>query len=184
MNKAVTGLLLLICSSALTAGPQEVVPGSVQIEDADTLLIEVAGVSYRIQLPDIDAPENTMNPKLQRDIERTGLDVEALLALGRRADEGLSDLLRDFAPYQLHFDPDSRDRYGRVPGELVNTAGQQLSLRLVEEGYAVPVINTNPLRRAALDAAVSAARAGGRGLWGTQSDNFARWAQPAEATAK
>ena len=64
MNKALTGLLLLICSSALTAGPQVVVPGSVQIEDADTLLIEVAGVSYRIQLPDIDAPENTMNPKL------------------------------------------------------------------------------------------------------------------------
>ena len=59
-----------------------------QIEDADTLLVEVAGVSYRVQLPDIDAPENTANPKLQRDIERTGLDAEALLALGRQADEG------------------------------------------------------------------------------------------------
>ncbi len=184
MNKSVTGVLLLICSGALTAAPQEVVPGGVQIEDADTLLVEVAGVSYRVQLPDIDAPENTANPKLQRDIERTGLDAEALLALGRRADEGLRDLLRDFAPYQLHFDPDNRDRYGRVPGELVNAAGQQLSLRLVEEGYAVPVVNTDPLRQAALDAAASAARAGGRGLWGTQSDNFARWAQPAEATAK
>ncbi|MCP5430278.1 MAG: hypothetical protein H6962_08775 [Chromatiaceae bacterium] len=82
MKKAVTGLLLLACSSALNAAPQQVVPESVQIEDADTLVVEVAGVSYRIQLPDIDAPENTMNQKLQRDIERTGLGAEALLALG------------------------------------------------------------------------------------------------------
>jgi len=184
MKKAVTGLLLLACSSVLNAAPQQVVPESVQIEDADTLLVEVAGVSYRIQLPDIDAPENTMNPKLQRDIERTGLGAEALLALGGGADEGLRGLLRDFAPYQLHFDPDSRDRYGRVPGELVNAAGRHLSLRLVEEGYAVPVINTDPLRHAVLDAAVSAARANGRGLWGTQSDTFSAWAQPAEPPAK
>ncbi|MCP5430277.1 MAG: hypothetical protein H6962_08770 [Chromatiaceae bacterium] len=41
----------------------------------------------------------------------------------------------------------------------MNAAGRHLSLRLVEEGYAVPVINTDPLRRAALDAAVSAQRA-------------------------
>ena len=122
-------------------------PGACRIEDADTLLVEAAGVSYRVQLPDIDAPENTANPKLQRDIERTGLDAEALLSLGRRANEGLRDLLRDFAPYQLHFDPDSRDRYGRVPGELVN-AGPTTQSPPGRRGYAVPVVNTDPLRRA------------------------------------
>ena len=67
-------------------------PSAVQarVKDADTLRVEVDGESYRIQLPGIDAPESVPNPKLLRDVERTGRDAETLLAMGRRADQGMA----------------------------------------------------------------------------------------------
>lgn len=177
--KVVTGLVLLVCSAALCAQGQRAAPERVEIEDADTLLVEVGGVAYRIQLPGIDAPESTLNPKLQRDIERTGLEAGVLLELGRRADEGLRGLLSGFAPYALAFDPDGRDRYGRVPGDLFGAGDRRLSVRLVEAGYAIPVSTADPAQQAALDAALSAARAAQRGLWGSHAGAFSAWAQPA-----
>lgn len=174
-------MVLLVClAGTVAAAPQVVEPTAVEIEDADTLVIKVDGVSYRIQLPGIDAPESAINPKLQRDVERTGLDVEILLALGRAADAGLREQLDASGPYRLSFDPDNRDRYGRVPGELLDREGQALSMRLVELGYAIPV-STAGAREAELGAAQAAAQAGGRGLWGSHPEVFAAWAQPADA---
>jgi len=176
MNKAIRILVLLAATGAACADPQRAVPESVQIEDADTLLIDVGGVAYRVQLPGVDAPENTMNPKLQRDIQRTGLDEEALLELGRAADEGLRGLLREFVPHTLDFDPLNQDKYGRVPGDLVDAEGRRLSVRLVESGYAVPLQAQDSATPSPLDAALARAQAERRGLWGSHAHSFARWA--------
>lgn len=176
-NRMMTTLLLTSLAGALVAAPRQVETTGVEIEDADTLLVEVDGVSYRIQLPGIDAPESSVNPKLQRDVQRTGLDAEVLLALGRAADAGLQGLLETSGPFVLSFDPDNRDRYGRVPGELLDTGGRALSLRLVETGYAIPAGDAQG-RAAELDAALAAAKSGGRGLWGLDPETFAAWAGP------
>jgi len=179
MKKATTGVLLLALAGTVWADPQQVAVETVQLEDADTLLIDVGGVTYRIQLPGVDAPENTMNPKLQRDIERTGLDAETLLGLGRAADEGLRGLLVEFTPYVLDFDPDRRDKYGRVPGDLLDAHGRRLSVRLVESGYAIPMPMTLSAQQVLPDPALAEAVGERRGLWGSHADAFAAWAQPA-----
>jgi len=179
MMKATTGVLLLALAGMAWAEPQQVVAASVQLEDADTLLVDAAGGSYRIQLPGVDAPESTMNPKLQRDIQRTGLDAETLLGLGRAADEGLRGLLDEFTPYVLEFDPDRRDKYGRVPGDLIDAEGRRLSVRLVESGYAIPMPTTPSAQPLPLDAALAGAMGERRGLWGSHADVFAAWARPA-----
>ena len=80
---------LSVVSLVSVAGQQTIAPERVDVEDADTLLMQVAGASYRIQLPGIDAPESVMNPKLQRDIGRTGLSADTLLPLGQAAVTGL-----------------------------------------------------------------------------------------------
>jgi micrococcal nuclease len=149
----------------------------VTIEDGDTLLVQVAGVDYRIQLPDIDAPENVMNPKLQRDVARTGMVAEKLLPLGERAADGVRDLLPSFRPYRLVFDPAVKDKYGRTPGDLLDGQGVSLSLRLVEVGYAVPS-RPDKGREATLKAAADTARAGDEGLWGWRPDLMQAWAAP------
>jgi len=167
------GLYVAACSAS--AGHQSVAPEQVTIEDGDTLQVTVAGMDYRIQLPDIDAPENVVNPKLQRDVGRTGLPPEALLPLGERAADGLHAMLPAFRPYRLVFDPGVTDRYGRTPGDLLDADGDTLSLRLVEAGYALP---SRPAtgRAAGLEAAAEAARAANLGLWRWHPDIMRAWA--------
>ncbi len=178
MIRAVTAVFLLGWLGGLGAAPQQVAPDSIQIEDADTLLITVGGTDYRIQLPAVDAPEDTMNPKLQRDMQRTGLDAETLIALGRQADAGLRTLLGESASPTLHFDPDQRDKYGRVPGDLVDGEGRWLSVRLVEAGFAIPMPTSDPDKQSALSTALAEAQAGRHGLWGSDADTFSAWAHP------
>lgn len=172
---AALGLSIAITSVAaplLAASPEQV-----HIEDADTLLVEIEGVSYRIQLVGIDAPESSMNPKLQRDMERTGLSAEVLQALGLAADRRLRELLVEFHPYQLLFDPQRKDRYGRTPGDLIDAHGTLLSLRLVQEGYAIPV-GPPAQQEKKLQEAANVARKTTRGLWLSHPDAVRAWATP------
>ena len=156
-------------------------PQSVAVEDADTLLVELDGRSYRVQLVDIDAPESVPNPKLQRDAERTGLDSASLLALGQAADAALAELLVEFQPYRLRFEAESPDRYGRVPGDLYDAAGRALSAELVARGYAIPLPGRPEPAASGLDSAMHTARRAGRGLWGTHPETFNAWAGIAAA---
>lgn len=179
MNRFAVGLAVVLASAGLQAEMQLVSPDLVAVEDADTLQVRVDSISYRIQLPGVDAPESVPNPKLLRDTERTGLDADTLLELGRRADQGLREQLSEFLPYRLSLDPEKRDKYGRVPGELINAAGQRLSVRMVAAGYAIPLRRgLDPAQEAELDEAMAGARDERRGLWGSHPDIFTAWAQP------
>ena len=151
-------------------------PQSVAVEDADTRLVELDGRTYRVQLVDIDAPESVPNPKLQRDVQRTGLDSASLLALGRAADAALTALLVEFRPYRLSFRSETPDRYGRVPGDLHAADGRALSIELVARGYAIPLPGRAEPVASLLDRALQTARLDGRGLWGAEAQAFADWA--------
>ncbi len=166
----------------LAAGPApgaetSLVLESVGLEDGDTLLVVIGGTSERVQLVGIDAPEDVDNPKLRRDLERTGLTREVLLPLGEAATTHLRALVAGPGPYRLLFDPDRRDRYARLTARLLDPAGQSLNARMVEDGFAIPLPDPAPAdpESAALAEAKARAIASARGLWGSQARAMGLW---------
>ncbi len=168
---------LALISTAATAEIRFVAPEQLTFEDADTLVVTSDTEPLRVQLLDIDAPENTDNPKLQRDLVRTGLNVTQLVDLGKAADAGLERILGEFKPYRMQVFADRRDKYGRCPGDLVGPDGVTLSQRLVEEGFAVALPKVDESRQAMLQAAEQRAKQARAGLWGSHPEPFARWVE-------
>ncbi len=145
--------------------------GTIQVEDGDTVRIQLEGQETRVQLAGIDAPEDTDNPKLQKDLGRTGLESERLLALGRAATRYLEMLTQLNDPHALHYEPGNRDRYGRLTGELYNRFGESMSDYMVAAGFAVASANApDRLHGLQLDA-----RRENRGLWQKDREAMALW---------
>lgn len=156
---------------------------SVGVEDGDTLLVAIDGAKDRVQLAGIDAPEDVDDPKLQRDLERTGLTRESLLQLGVAATAHLRGLVAGAGPYRLVLDPQRRDRYGRLTGRLLDPAGQSLNVRMVEDGYAIPLAdraNAELGSAATLAEARAQAATSARGLWGAESQAMGLWSGQAK----
>lgn len=147
-------------------------PGSLHVEDGDTLLVKLDGEEKRVQLAGIDAPEETDNPKLQRDLARTGLERSRLLALGRMATEYLRRLTKIGWPYTLHYEPDRLDRYGRLSGDLRDGSGRSLAELVVAGGYAIASRDATERMWALQDEAQQEQR----GLWGLEPEATSAWA--------
>lgn len=170
-------VISLICASA-DASARSLEIAAIDAEDGDTLILAIDGHEERLQLAHIDAPEDTENAKLQRDIERTGLAREVLIELGRVATSHLRELSADGAgPFALVYDPERRDRYGRLVGEISDAGGRSLGARMVGDGFAgvLPPRKSEPPRPAALIAAEADAIASARGLWGTYREAALAW---------
>ena len=150
---------------------------AIDLEDGDTLVVEIAGASERIQLADIDAPEDTDNAKLQHDLKRTGLDRETLLSLGRAATAHLRALLQGSGPFVIVYDPDQRDRYGRITARISDAAGRSLNDAIVEDGYAsvLPAVGTGLPVSPQLAELEANAIAADRGLWGEYREVALAW---------
>jgi endonuclease YncB( thermonuclease family) len=156
--------------------------GDIEIEDGDTLIVSASDDErLKIQLTGIDAPEDRDNPKLAVDLKRTGLERERLLELGQAATQELNSIITSLAPLTLHFDPADRDRYGRIPGVLIDAKGNSVAERMVANGYAIALKKGVPgelsqhfaqLQQEALDT--------GSGLWGLYPQASRRWAGLAE----
>ena len=106
------------------------------LEDGDTLVVSANGEDLRIQLLGIDAPEDTVNPKLERDLQRTGLEAESLLSLGTQSTTHLQQLV-GAGEIRMQGDLGARDRYGRVPMVVLNKEGRSLNDAMLEDGYAM-----------------------------------------------
>ncbi len=170
-------IAVLLASGAAQADQRIVTAQAVRAEDGDTLLIDIEGHEQRIQLAGIDAPEDVDNPKLQVDIKRSRLTQQDLLKLGRVATEQLKYLLTARAPFVLHFNPQKRDRYGRIPGDLINANGESIAAQMVDNGYAVVSRRGTPpelVKR--LSELQHEALRQQRGLWGLYPDDSRRWA--------
>lgn len=168
-----------LLAAPVSAEPLEIRPEALQAEDGDTLLVRHEGKELRIQLIGIDAPEDSHNPKLQRDLQRTGLPAARLLAIGETASARLQALLEEKAGWRLLYDPAHKDRYGRLTGSLMDASGHSAARRMVTEGYARPLGGpqqagagqTNPLVPLA-----EQARRQGIGLWALDADAMGAWA--------
>ncbi|MCP3867627.1 MAG: thermonuclease family protein [Gammaproteobacteria bacterium] len=147
------------------------------VEDGDTLKVTLDGQSERLQLMGIDAPENTSNPKLAKDIQRTGLSAEALLVIGNAAADHLRSLTESSQIIRVEKNRFRRDKYGRLSVIAHNDTGRSLNLSMVEDGYAV-VLGRYPvpdaLKSELLQAQEEAIRES-RGLWGRYPEITRTW---------
>ncbi|MBW9259684.1 MAG: hypothetical protein B6D70_05755 [gamma proteobacterium symbiont of Stewartia floridana] len=145
---------------------------AIKVEDGDTLKVTVAVGIKRVQLIGIDAPEDTENPKFAADRKRTGLSQETLLSLGIIATGHLKKQLAAGDEYQLRWESDKPDKYGRLPGELFTPSGVSINTRMVEEGYAVAL----PGVSSTLQSVQRQAESDHRGLWGLLAKPTRLWA--------
>ncbi|MBF0257077.1 MAG: thermonuclease family protein [Gammaproteobacteria bacterium] len=110
------------------------------------------------------------------DLQTTGVDRDRLLQLGQASTARLKQLIADIGPFQVRFDPELRDRYGRVNGEVFDAQGRSLAATLVAEGYAIPTKpadTPSPFREIALQA-----KAEKRGLWAeAAAKSMAAWSK-------
>lgn len=169
----VSALLLFSC----IAQAAEITAVIERVEDGDTVVARIDGKSERLQLLGIDAPEDSDNAKLQRDLQVTGLKPEALLQLGEQATRHLRTLLPPGQGVTVSGELQRRDRYGRIPVVLHAGGERSVNEAMIADGWAV-VLRRHPLDaplQHRLEALESAAIAGHRGLWGSHRENAAAW---------
>ncbi|HEX7166678.1 MAG TPA: thermonuclease family protein [Acidimicrobiales bacterium] len=125
----------------------------VRVVDGDTVRVHIGGREEPVRLIGIDTPETHGQGGLRE-------------CFGKEATARTQALLPAGSSVSLVRDVEARDRYGRLLAYVYDESGSFVNLRLVEEGYAVPltfppnVAHSDAFRRAA-----ATARAGNRGLW-------------------
>ncbi len=165
---------LLYSSMNFAAGVQVEL---LKVEDGDTLVVDLAGKQERIQLLGIDAPEDSMNPKLKVDMARSGLSADELLPLGQEASDYLRGLVRPGDKLLLSGNLKQRDRYGRIAAQVEMTNGLSVNITLVAAGYARPLKPETLSKnlRQQLEQAWQQASEQQRGLMASQPSAFQAW---------
>ncbi|MBW3667750.1 MAG: thermonuclease family protein [Actinobacteria bacterium] len=150
-------LVLGACGRGHAAGDAADEPGVARVErvvDGDTLRVRIAGRREAVRLIGIDTPESVR--------PRTPVECFAKEAARR-----LGELAPPGTRVRLERDVEARDRFGRLLAYAYRRHdGLFLNLALAREGYAqVATYPPNVAHTADFTAAVSDARAAGRGLW-------------------
>lgn len=148
----------------------------VAVEDGDTITVRVDGEVKRLQLAGIDAPEDRTNPKLTRDLARTGLSADSLLVLGSAATTHLKQLVAPGDEVRVVGDLAASDRYGRIP-VFVYKGERSLNEIMVADGYAIVLQRASiaPDIKTGLSVFQQQAQDAMRGLWGSHSAETMRW---------
>ncbi len=103
-----------------------------RIIDGDTFVLSNG---EKIRLIGIDTPESRPNPKLYRDVKRTGQDINAIIAMGKEATKFTRQLLEG-KRVNLKFDISPRDRYGRLLAYAYLEDGTFVNAEIIKAGYA------------------------------------------------
>lgn len=172
-----TLLFTLLLLAASMAGAERQQATLIKVEDGDTLLVNLDGAEARIQLLGMDAPEDTRNPKFMVDLERTGLDAERLLTLGKSATAHLQSLVKPGERVTMSGNPNARDRYDRIPAEVFTASGLSLNVAMVADGYArILYTDGAPEKlRERLEAVWELANSKRPGLWSSRATAFDIW---------
>jgi micrococcal nuclease len=114
----------------------------------------------------VDTPESRVNPKLERDVEKSGLQREEVLRMGKVAAEFTKRLLPEGEIVYLEQDVQKTDKYGRVLAYVWLKDGRMLNEVLIREGMAqVYTIPPNVKYQDVLLKAQRQAREEGKGFW-------------------
>lgn len=176
MKPHILPLIGLLAWSSIAPGQENSHYPLVAIEDGDTITVRVEGKIKRLQLAGIDAPEDQANPKLTRDLERTGLPSDTLLALGNAATAHLKQLVSPGDKVQVVGDLAASDRYGRIP-VFIYKDKRSLNELMVADGYAIVLQRTSIAQdiKSELTALQLQAQGETRGLWGSHNAATIRW---------
>ncbi len=175
-HQALLIILIFSISFHSPAEPRRLTVTNIQVEDGDTVKVAIEGEIQRIQLNGIDAPEDTDNPKFKVDLSRTQLERQKLLELGKAATRYLSVLLKANPPNTLNFYEEKKDRYGRNPGDIIDSEGQSIAQLMVENGYAIISLHSSQVEIEKLKGLQQQAIDEGRGLWGLYPKASRLWA--------
>jgi len=176
MKQHILLLVSLIALSPIALSQEGTRYPLVAVEDGDTITIQVDGEIKRLQLAGIDAPEDQANPKLTRDLERTGLSADTLLALGNAATAHLKQLILPGDEVEVAGDLAASDRYGRIP-VFVYKDKHSLNAAMVTDGYAIVLQQSSIAQeiKAELSALQLRAQSEKRGLWGSHDSETFSW---------
>jgi micrococcal nuclease len=106
------------------------------VVDGDTLKISYKGQKESIRLIGIDTPESRVNKKTKKDAKRSGQDIEAIIAMGKRATAYVESLVKQGDLVTIEFDVQERDKYKRLLGYVYLPNGKMLNEEIVKAGYA------------------------------------------------
>ena len=138
----------------------------IKIVDGDTIKIEYAGTEENVRLIGIDTPESSKNSKAKKDAERSGQDVETIMAMGKKATNYVKSIIKPGTNIEIEFDVQSRDKYSRLLGYVYLQNGEMLNKKIVSTVYAnVMTIPPNVKYQDRFLAAYKDARENNRGLW-------------------
>ena len=137
--------------------------------DGDTFKCKnfLDGKEETIRLIGIDTPESSDNEKARRDSERTGQDLQTIIALGKKAEEFTRSYLPEGTVVELELDVQSKDKYGRTLAYVYLPDKKMLNALLIQEGYAqIMTIPPNVKYQDLFLKLQREAREQGKGLWG------------------
>jgi len=149
----------------------------ITVEDGDTLVVLIDKQATRIQLIGIDAPEDIPNPKYAKDMERTQLDPNRLLAIGKAASHQLVTLLGENGRVRFDGDLGLKDKYGRLPARVLTEDGKSINKQMVGSGFAIAMKRgkTNSALKKILIEFEAEALLQKKGLWKIDSEAMEKW---------
>lgn len=138
----------------------------IRVIDGDTIKVNLQGQTESVRLIGIDTPECRVNQKAERDSERSGQDMAAIVSQGRQATVFTRSKLKKGDTVRLETDVRKRDRYQRILAYVWLADGTMLNEAIVRAGYAQAVTYPpNVKYQAIFQKAAREAREQGRGLW-------------------
>jgi micrococcal nuclease len=95
----------------------------------------------RVRLIGVDTPEVHNSAKLQRDVERTQIDIETICKLGQKSSAFVKKMVQG-KRVRLEYDQANtaikhRDRYGRTLAYVYLADGTFINAEIIRRGYGV-----------------------------------------------
>ena len=139
----------------------------VAVSDGDTLKIRLAdGTIERLRLIGVDTPESSENEKAMLDAERTSMDIDTIISLGKASFENTKALLKNNETVSIEFDVQQRDQYKRLLGYVYLSNGKMLNSEILSSGYGRTLTHAPDVKYAdVFHKLVKDAKAAKRGLW-------------------
>lgn len=130
--------------------------------DGDTLKLTNG---ERVRMIGVDTPESGSNPKLYRDMKKTGKDAQTILAMGAQA-KAFTKKMVEGRRIRLVTDATPRDKYGRLLAYVYMEDNTFVNAELIRAGYAqVYTIAPNVKYAKFFRQLETEARENRRGLW-------------------
>lgn len=154
-------ILSLACTSCAKTDYANVLV--TKVFDGDTLRL---ANGEKVRLLGIDTSEMYESDKLYKDVQRTGQDMQTLMAMGRESYEFTKKLVEG-KRVMLEFDVEKRDKYGRLLAYVfISNAQLFLNAEIIKQGYAQPMtVPPNFKYEGYFQELYQEARENQRGLW-------------------